>query len=370
MDADLTLQYRIAITFSSRLNNRIHLPFIEEIGGIEALFLEKERVLMKTISEKYGHSLKLDRSSWLKQAEKEMDVMHKEGIHCVCWESHNYPKLLHNCPDAPLVMYYKGTLDIEKKRTLAIVGTRKASDRCKARVESIVRQLSEMNYSPVIISGLAYGIDVTAHQAALRHKLTTQAVLGHGLNMIYPATHKGVAEKIIQQKGCLISEFPSSARILPINFLQRNRIIAGMSEAILIAESAAKGGAMATARQAFSYDRNVMAIPGRPEDRSSNGCNRLIKENIAFLVEEAADILPAFNWNLPLSRPIQTSLDLFAEPEQEASIKKTLEEHGTLQIDQLSLLSGIPIPELSPLLLKLELEGVIQATIGNHFSLI
>ncbi|MDR2413930.1 MAG: DNA-protecting protein DprA, partial [Odoribacteraceae bacterium] len=216
---------------------------------------------------------------------------------------------------------------------------------------------------------LAYGIDATAHQAALRAGLVTWAVMGHGLNTLYPARHKEMAGKIIDQGGCLISEYPSTAPILPANFLQRNRIIAGTSDAVLVAESAIRGGAMSTARHAFAYDRSVMAIPGRPDDFLSSGCNFLIKSNVAQLVEETADVLHVLGWEPRVSRTIPVSLDLFTEPEREDRVKRILQEQGEQHVDQLSLLAEIPLPELTPMLLKLELEGVIIPLPGKRYTL-
>lgn len=363
------LLHSIAITMNPRLNNRLFLPLFEQCGGFEGFFREKESLLTRLWGELSLENIRLKRELWLEQAEKELEFMQKEGVYCCTWESHLYPRLLQYCPDAPLILYYKGNISDPQTKNLAVVGTRKASERCKSRVESIIKRIAEMNYQPVIISGLAYGIDITAHQAALRHQLKTVAVLGHGLNLIYPAAHKSIAEKILAQEGCLISEFPSQTKILPINFLQRNRIVAGMSEATLIAESAARGGAMATARQAFSYDRTVMAIPGRPEDRLSSGCNQLIKENIASLTEEAEDVLQLLGWEVRTSQPIQLSLDFFGQPDKEEQIKTILKEQGEQHIDLLSQASGIPIQELTPLLLKLELEGVVVPLPGKIFSL-
>ena len=370
MNNDPIGRYQVALTHSTRLNNRQYLPLLERCGGMEGFFMEKETLLKKLLAEGGMGTLKVDRESWLQQADREMEIMLKEGIYLCSWESTHYPRLLTHCVDAPLILFFKGTLEASKAKTLAIVGTRKASERCKSRVDSFLKQIAEMHYDPIIISGLAFGIDVAAHQAALHHGLVTRAVMGHGLHMVYPSQHRHIAEKIIAQGGCLISEYPTTTAILPVNFLQRNRIVAGMSEAVLIAESATKGGAMATARQAFSYDRTVMAIPGRPDDRFSSGCNQLIKENVAALVEETGDLLRGLNWEIKKSRPFQTSLDLFAEPEKESLIIQILTEQGEQHIDQLAILSDIPVAELSPLLLKLELEGVIVPLPGKYFTLL
>jgi DNA processing protein len=359
----------VAITMAPKLNNRLYLPVIERCGGIEGFFREHERAIHALCGEYEVDAVKLERVKWLQEAGKELAFMQREGIYCSHVESYNYPRLLAHCADAPLVLFYKGTLEATSGKTLAVVGTRKATERCKARVDSIIKQVAEMRFPLVVASGLAYGIDAAAHQAALKYGLVTRAVMGHGLHTVYPAPHRAIAEKIVAGGGCLISEYPSTAPILPVNFLQRNRIVAGMSETVLVAESAIKGGAMSTARQAFSYDRNVLAIPGRPDDHLSSGCNFLIKENIAQLVEEAADVLRALGWEPRASKSIPVSLGLFAEPEREDSIKKVLQEHGEQHVDRLGVMTGIPVAELSPLLLKLELEGVVTPLPGKHYTL-
>jgi DNA processing protein len=369
MNDENTLLTRVAITVAPKLNNQLYLPVMERCGGVEGFFRESDPAIRALFREHGMDGVKLARGEWLQEAERELAFMQREGIYCCDIQSPRYPRLLKHCADAPLVIFYKGTLEAAEDKSLGIVGTRKASERCKARVESFVGQIAGAHYSPVVVSGLAYGIDVTAHQAALKHGLITRAVMGHGLHTIYPAPHRNIAEKIIAQGGCLISEYPSRAPILPSNFLQRNRIIAGMSDALLVAESAVKGGAMSTARHAFSYDRTVMAIPGRPEDHLSAGCNRLIKDNIAQLVEEADDVLRALGWESRAPAFIQTSLDLFAEPELEESITRVLREQGEQDVDRLSLLTGIPLPGLAPLLLKLELEGVLLPLPGKRYAL-
>lgn len=370
MNNDLSILRQIAITMAPQLNNRSNSPIFEKCGGIEGFFEEKDSVIETLFREHGKNYLPLERKEWLLKAGEEWKIMQKEGIYCCTMEDHRYPFLLQQCEDAPLVLFYKGELPERDMKMCAIVGTRKASERGKNRVDLIIKEIAEMGYKPGIVSGLAYGIDVSAHNACLKYGLPTYAVMGHGLNMVYPAQHRNIAEKIMAQGGGIISEFPCNTRILPINFLQRNRIVAGMCEAILVAESPVKGGAMATARQAFSYNREVMAIPGRPEDPTSCGCNLLIKRDIAALVENTEDILNILHWeSRPLETPYQTSLMLFAETENEEKVKKILTKEGELNIDQLQALSGIPISELSSLLLTMELEGSIVQLPGKTYSL-
>lgn len=295
--------------------------------------------------------------------------MDKHGIHICSIEHPGYPELLAHCEDTPLVFFYKGTLDINTYPVrIAVVGTRHATPRCQAKVESILTELFRLGHRPAIISGLAFGIDAAAHRASLANHLKTYAVLGHGLHMIYPAAHKNLAEKIIESGGALISEFPCCAKVLPANFLQRNRIIAGMSQATLIAESAEKGGAMTTARIALSYNREVMAIPGRPEDKWSAGCNRLIKENVASLIENATDIAHILGLTCTPAVSRQTTLDLFSADDNEMVLLRLLSDKGNMHIDEIAVTTHIPVNELSALFLKLELEGKIIALPGKNYT--
>lgn len=269
----------------------------------------------------------------------------------------------------PTGILYKGKLEAPvDTKYLAIVGTRHASKLCEARVDTVVSEISSMGHQPLIVSGLAYGIDASAHRASLKNGLRTFAVLGHGLHMIYPASHKKLAELILEADGALISEFPCLLDIHRSNFLKRNRIIAGLCHATLVAESAEKGGAMSTAYHALSYNRDVMAFPGRPEDKYSAGCNRLIKENTAALVENGTDVARILN--LPLNKPqaVQTSLNFFDAADQEKVVLKILTEKGDLHIDELSQLSGIANSDLSALLLQLELENKILSLPGKRYG--
>lgn len=255
---------RVAITMAPRLNNALFASLFQECGGISGFFEETEQNIKTLFRKNNLPNMQPERSRWLQMAEQELDIMKKHHIQVCGIEDSNYPRLLKHCPDAPLVLFYKGTLEDNDTKNIAIVGTRKATEMGKQRVDTLLRELADTGYHPNIISGLAYGIDIAAHTACVHYRLKAQAVLGHGLHMVYPASHKSMTEKILEQGGALISEFPTCAPILPTNFLQRNRIVAGMSEAILVAESPIKGGAMSTARQALSYNRDVMAIPGRP----------------------------------------------------------------------------------------------------------
>lgn len=368
MNSDNTLKMQAGITFLPKLNSRLYLPLIEACGGLEGFFLESEAALNALYPAFYLKKDLFDRKQALAMAEKELEYIDRLNIQVCSVEDYQYPFLLQQCEDAPLVFYYKGQLCSDERTFLAIVGTRKASAPCRLRVESIIGELQRLCPSLVTVSGLAFGIDITAHQASLKYDIPTYAVLGHGLHTLYPASHKNTAEKVLAHGGALISEFPCQSRIFPVNFLQRNRIIAGLCQATFIAESAVKGGAMATARMAQSYSREVVALPGRPEDKMSSGCNLLIKQNIAALVENGEDIARILG--IPIRRTEEEQPTLFSDISEESVILKTLAKQGEISIDDLNRATQIPLPQLSALLTALELQEKVLSLPGNSYALL
>ena len=368
MDNRFSTLAHIALTMAPRLNNRLHLPLFDRCGGVEGFFREQNASLSALLREARMDDIVGERAKWLEMARREAEWMERHDTRLCTVLDAEYPRLLRQCADAPLALYYKGMLTATERPRLAVVGTRRASERMKKKVETWIAQLAEEGYSPEIVSGLAYGIDIAAHAAALHNGLTTIAVLGHGLHTVYPAPHKHYAEKIVAQGGALVSEFPSQSAIFPQNFLQRNRIVAGMCEVTLVAESPVKGGAMSTARLAASYSREVLAVPGRPEDSGSEGCNWLIKQNIAALADCPGDIARAAGWQPANREPRQAELDLFGASSDEQRVREIL-AGGEQNIDQLHLLTRIPVQDLSVILLRLELEGVVVQLPGNCYSL-
>jgi DNA processing protein len=363
------LQKVVALTFIPGLNTVAALPVIRKCSGVEGLFLEKEKTLIRFCAEA-GISLKPGaRSQALALAEKELPHIEKHAIRICCAEESDYPFLLLQCTDAPFVLYYRGTLSDPAGKYLAVVGTRRASVRCKSRVHSLLEALAGYAPRPVVVSGLAFGIDISAHLAALEFGFTTYAVLGHGLHKVYPSEHRNTAERILAAGGALISEFPCTGETYKTHFLQRNRIVAGLSHGVLIAESAVQGGAMTTARIGVSYNRDVMAFPGRPEDLYARGCNLLIKFSMAALVEEAGDVAAVLNLTRRKSRrPTAEIPGLFPEDERKAELFALLSERGERALDDLSLLCGIPAGELNVLLLQLQLEGKVIALPGSRYG--
>lgn len=368
MKTDSSIRTQIAVSLIPRLNSNFCFSLIEKCGGIEGFFLENDSALNAIYKEFNISPDQFNRKEALQNADRELEKIDKYDIRICTVESNSYPELLKQCEDAPLVFFYKGNIQNAKQtKFLAIVGTRHASTRCQNRVDSVISDLYAMNYHPIIVSGLAYGIDAAAHRASLKHGLRTFAVLGHGLHMIYPASHKNLAQSILESDGALISEFPCITNTHPSNFLKRNRIIAGLCHATLVAESAEKGGAMSTANLALSYNRDVMAFPGRSDDKYSAGCNRLIKDNVAALVDNAIDIARVLNFPIKKFSPAETILNLFSNENNVQKILNLLEEKDSIQIDELSQLTSIPGNELSALLLQLELEGKVFTLPGKRY---
>lgn len=369
MTAGSSARTLVALSLLPRLNSSPCLPLIEKCGGIEGFFRESPSALQAVCREYNLPPGLFDRTKALREADRELEQIDRHDIRICSVEDAPYPALFRPCEDTPLVFFCKGDLRIPAgTRVLAIVGTRHASVRCQQKVESVVAELAGLQNAPLTVSGLAYGIDASGHRASLKYGLRTFAVLGHGLHTIYPASHRSLARSILEAGGALVSEYPCIAPIHPGNFLRRNRLIAALSHAVLIAESAEKGGAMSTARIAFSYNREVMAFPGRPDDLYSAGCNRLIKENIAALVENAADIAGILQ--LPPVRKHQntTLYELYTSEEQSASVIALLREKDELHIDELIRASALPPNELSALLLQMELEGKILALPGKKYA--
>lgn len=305
-------------------------------------------------------------SGTFKRAEEEVRFMEKERLECRFLFDEDYPSRLAHCPDAPIVFFMRGELPGPGFRMLSVVGTRNPTTRGKQITRDLIRDLAELGHPVVITSGLAYGIDIQAHVAALESGLKTMAVLGHGFHTLYPAVHRQIADKIAGQGG-LISDFFSHNLPEPKNFIRRNRIIAGLSEATLVIESGIKGGAMVTAEMANSYDRDVMVIPGRPDDLMSKGCNHLIRSNQASLVESAADIEYLLGWNQNPVRKLPAEPLLFEqlEPDELAVIK--LLDGPPVSVDHLCRLAEFPVQKISSILLSLEFKSLIQAMPGKLY---
>lgn len=312
------------------------------------------------------------RAEALKSAAVIEKTVNAKQIRTICFGDDDYPPLLADCEDAPLVLYVFGEFPTVVHKALAIVGTRRASHYGLSMAEEIVKGMQ--GHTPVIVSGLALGIDSAAHTAALECNLPTWAVLAHGLDTIYPSVNRSLAERIVRHGGALISEFPPGVRPWPRNFLVRNRIIAGLSHGTVVVESQIKGGAISTAHFAGSYHRALMAVPGRPSDKLSSGCNMIIKKGLASLVEGASDVERLLDWHTP-NQPASATLfpdepELTPAPIDPAyePILTALQQSDSLSADELQAITGMRINVLLSTLMDMELDNLVAKLPGNRFA--
>ena len=343
---------------------------IEEVGSAKEL-LENASDIQEILP---GATPKLAAmladSSIVERAEREMEFMEKNGIRLLCLGDESYPCRLAECCDAPLVLHSMGNVDLNARHVVSIVGTRHASEYGKELCSNFVADLAKSVPDALIVSGIAYGIDVCAHRAALEAGLPTVGVLAHGLDRIYPGAHRATAKSMLQNGG-LLTEFMSESEPFPSNIVQRNRIVAGMSDATVVVESASKGGSLITASIAQSYSRDCFAFPGRVNDQYSCGCNELVSRNKAALITSAWDFVEAMNWEVATKKKSAEELqtELFPEltPEENAVITVLRTDSDGMQVNQLVVRLNIPINKLLPLLFEMEMKGYVKAVAGGCY---
>lgn len=364
MDED-EKQYQIALSFVDLIGPVIGRALIEYCGSAKAVFKEKAHLIAKVPGMGRERVNALRSSKVWERAERELNFCLKHEIEILFFNEPNFPRRLRRCPDSPTLLYGKGNCDLNVPHTVAVVGTRSQTDYGRRATEKIIE--TWMPYDPLILSGLALGVDTTAHSEALNRGLKTAAVLGHGLDRIYPYKNSHLAEQIAQS-GMLLSEFPSGTKPDAVNFPRRNRIVAGMSDATVVIEAAEKGGALITGQLASSYQRDVFALPGRISDSKSAGCLALIKNNEAHVLTKATDVPELLGWTSTgdeRPRQIEIPIDLSTE---EALIITHLAEGGK-PVDELSAQTGFPISQLFVLLTGLELRGLIRSRPGKKYEL-
>lgn len=305
----------------------------------------------------------------LENAEKEMDFIEKNKIKAIYIGEDDYPYRLKECDDAPLVLFTLGNTDFNAKHIVSIVGTRHASEYGKGLCENFVADLAKFTPDTLVVSGLAYGIDICAHRAALKAGLPTVGVLAHGLDRIYPNAHRSTAKSMLENGG-LATEFMSGTNPLPPYFVQRNRIVAGLADATVVIESASKGGSLITASLAQSYSRDCFAFPGRVNDQYSQGCNELVSRNKAALITSAYDFVEAMGWESTTRKKAEElQRELFPElTAQESAIISALRASDDgIQINQMVVMLDTPISKLMPLLFEMEMKGYIKAVAGGCY---
>ncbi|WP_396602669.1 DNA-processing protein DprA [Algibacter sp. R77976] len=362
------LLYTLALQHVPNIGDITAKRLISHCGSAEAVLTEKKQNLLKidgigsvTISD-------LFKTHHLKEAEKEMQFIKEQNIQVSYFQEDNYPEKLKHCIDSPILLFQTGNIDLKNQHIISIVGARKITTSGIAFCENLVEQLAP--YNPIIVSGFAYGTDITAHKAAMKHKLQTVACLAHGLNQIYPKVHKKYMVDM-EKNGGFFSDFWSTDTFDKNNFLKRNRVIAGLSEATIVIESAEKGGSLVTADIANSYNRDVFAVPGRTTDSQSIGCNNLIKHQKAHMLTTPLDVPYILGWELENDKKPVIQKQLFVELDvTEKIIYNYLKENDKQQLDVIAINCEMPIFKVSGTLLNMELKGVIRPLPGKLFEVI
>ncbi len=363
------LLYHIAMTAIPNVGDITAKKLIAYCGSSEQVFNEKKSVLEKIpgIGAVNAQKILTHKSEALGIAEQELDFIQQNNIVPLFYLNDNYPQRLKHCEDGPILLYSKGNVDYNVGKVISIVGTRKATaygkDFCNKVVEDLVP------HQPLIVSGLAYGIDICSHKAAIKNNLPTVGVLAHGLDRLYPAQHKSVANQMVE-KGALLSDYKSRTNPDRENFPKRNRIVAGMSDLTIVIESSKKGGSLITAHIANDYNRDVFALPGRLGDSQSEGCNNLIKTNKAALIQSAKDIEYIMGWETKKKAKV-TQQQLFVELTQEQkTIASIISKQGKIGVDELSLQAKLPMSKVTTELLDMEFSGVVKTLPGKVYSLV
>lgn len=362
--------YQIGLTMINGIGDILGRQLLQTLGSAEAIFAEKQQSLEKVSRIGRALALEIKKPEVLHRAEKELAFLEKNQITACFFTDEHYPTRLRECTDAPLLLYFKGNANLNASRIISLVGTRQATDYGREQTDKLISDLSLLFPDLLLVSGLAYGIDIMAHRSALKHQLPTVGVLAHGLDRIYPPTHRATAVEMLLHGG-LLTDFPSETTPDKPNFIKRNRIVAGLADAVIVVESADKGGSLITADIAFSYDRDVFAFPGKATDIHSQGCNKLIRQNKAGLITGAADLISAMRWDVSDQAhgvPQQIALP-FLENEKGNRILQLIQAHNEMHVNQLAIELDMPIHQLSTLMFELEMSGLVKVMPGNSYRL-
>ena len=356
----------------SLLNARI---LMEALGSASEVFVHRKDIvsLIPDASKRLVEAF-ADVDEAMKMAEEEMAFIEQKRLKVFTLLDEDYPQRLKECEDAPLVLYYCGSANLNSQRVINIVGTRKCSEYGREVCNNFIADLKRYYPDTLIVSGLAYGIDVCAHRAALDNGMATVGVLAHGLDTIYPSMHRKIAADMVHQQGGLLTEYTTHTTPEKGNFVRRNRIVAGLCDACIVVESSAKGGSLITAELAMEYNRDVFAFPGRVYDEYSQGCNNLIRRQRATLITCASDLLDAMGWENPLanaSKPKAVQQELFPDfTDEERALVNTLKSVDDKHINQIAIDANIPYSRASMILFDLEMKGIVKALGGARYKLI
>jgi DNA processing protein len=361
------LFYLLALQRVEGVGDIMAKKLLTHCGSAEAVFKTKTAQLASI--DGVGSQLvkNLKDTSVFDKATKELDFIHANGITVSHFQDQQYPERLKHCIDGPLLLFSAGNIDLKNRKIISIVGTRQITAYGTEFCKKLIEDLAPLN--PIIVSGFAYGVDIVAHQLAMEHNLQTIGVLAHGLNQIYPKTHKKYVAKV-EENGGFMTEFWSTSNPDKENFVRRNRIVAGMTEATIVIESADRGGSLITANIANDYNRDVFAVPGRVTDKYSQGCNNLIKTQKANVLTSAADLIYILNWDIQKeSKPVQKQLFVSLD-EDEQKVYDYLLSTGKELMDIIALRCDFPIYRISGILLNMELKGVVRPLPGKLFEAI
>ena len=362
------LIYALALQHVPKIGDITAKKLISQCGSVEAVFKEKRQNLLKIDGVGSIVISELFESYHLNAAEEELRFIKDNNISCWYFTDDVYPEKLKHCIDGPILLFHSGNTNLQKQNIISVVGARKITVQGVSFCEKLIETLAP--YNPIIVSGFAYGTDITAQKSAINNNLQTVGCLAHGLSQVYPKAHKKYVSQV-EKNGGFITDFWSSAVFDRNNFLKRNRIIAGLSEATIVIESAEKGGSLVTADIANSYNREVFAVPGRTTDSQSIGCNNLIKHQKAHLLSNPLDVPYILNWNLEDDNKPSIQKKLFVELEDnEKVIFNYLKDNGKQQLDVIALNCNMPTFKIASLLLNMELKGVTRPLPGKQFEII
>ncbi|HSF44609.1 MAG TPA: DNA-processing protein DprA [Chitinophagaceae bacterium] len=362
---DDELLFFIALTQIPQIGSIQSRILLEHLGTAAEVFRAKKSLLEKIPGIGTIRADNICQFKDFRSAEKEIQFIEKYRIRPLLYDQDEFPKRLTQCADPPVILYYKGNTDLNVSRVISVVGTRKQTEYGRSLVEQYIEAWRDLGI--LIVSGLAYGIDQLAHRHSLRVGIPTVGVLASGLDIIYPSSHTSMAREMVLNGG-LLTEFTSGTQPDKQNFPRRNRIVAGMCDAVLVVETDVKGGSMITAEIAAGYDREVFAIPGKINDKKSAGCNSLIRDNKARLTLDPADLIEFMNWDLEKKPPRQQVI-LPELDENATTLLKVLQHEGALHIDRLYALSGLKRSIFHSAVLGLELSGLVTQIPGNFYAL-
>ncbi len=361
------LLYKVGLSFLKNVGDISARNLVSYCGGAEAVFNASKAKLDKVpgIGEKFSSQIIESKAEALEKAAAELEFIEKHKIQVLFYTDKSFPQRLMHCYDAPFILYYLGNADLNNSKIVSIVGTRNATDYGKSVCEKLIETLAP--YNVLVVSGLAYGIDVCAHKKCVEVGLPTVGVLAHGLDTLYPAQHKSIAKHMVANGG-LLTDFPSKTKFVPGNFPARNRIVAGISDATIVIETKTKGGSVITAELADSYNKDVFAIPGNINKPYSQGCNFLIKTNKAAMLDDVEELPEILGWKSKhINKPKQHEL-LIDLTETEKQVYDLLKATGEMRIDEIVLQSQLSSSEVASNLLNLEFKGAVKSLPGKVYK--